>query len=50
MILIDIEVYNNIKKLYETFEALVDTGATFCAVAKHIAEEMGYTPREKIHL
>ena len=50
MILIDIEVYNNIEKQYETFEAIVDTGATFCVIAEHIAQKMGYQPKEKIHL
>lgn len=33
MILIDIEIYNLSKKRYELFEAIVDTGATFCAQA-----------------
>jgi len=32
MILIDVEVYNNVKRLYELFEAIVDTGATFCVI------------------
>jgi len=50
VILIDIKVYNNIEKLYETFEAIVDTGATFCVIAEHIAQIMGYQPQEKIHL
>jgi len=53
MILIDVEVYNNVKKLYELFEAIVDTGATFCVMAEHIARKMGVVPREKegkIHL
>jgi len=50
LILIDIKVYNNIEKLYEIFEAIVDTGATFCVIAEHIAQKMGYQPQEKIHL
>jgi len=50
LILIDIKIYNNIKKLYEIFEAIVDTGATFSVIAEHIAQEMGYQPQEKIHL
>jgi len=50
MILIDIEVYNNIKKLYEIFEAIVDTGATFCVLAGHIAQIIGYKPEDKVHL
>lgn len=41
MILVDVEVYNHIKKRYELLEAIIDTGATFCAVAKHIADETG---------
>lgn len=50
MILIDIEVYNHSKKRYEVFEAIVDTGATFCALAKHVADETGIPLRESIHL
>jgi len=50
VILIDIEVYNNIEKQYETFEAIVDTGATFCVMAEHIADKMGCQAQEKIHL
>jgi hypothetical protein len=34
MIVIDVEIYNHPKKRYELFEAVVDTGATFCALAK----------------
>lgn len=50
MILIDVEIYNYLKKRYELFEAIVDTGATFCALAKHVADEMGLPIRESIHL
>ena len=50
MILIDIEIYNYSKKRYELFEAIVDTGATFCAIAKHIADEIGTPFHESIHL
>jgi len=50
MILIDIEIYNHSKKRYELFEAIVDTGATFCALAKHIANETGLPLHEPIHL
>jgi len=50
MILVDIEVFDNIKKLYEIFEAIVDTGATFCVLAGHIAQIMGYNPEDKVHL
>jgi len=50
LILLDIRVYNNIERLYEIFEAIVDTGATFCVIARHIARKMGYLPKEKIHL
>ena len=50
MILVDIEVFDNIKKLYEIFEAIVDTGATFCVLAGHIAKIMGYKPEDKVHL
>jgi len=50
VILIDIKVYDNITKLYEVFEAIVDTGATFCVMAEHVARKMGYRPQERIHL
>ncbi|MDI6847895.1 MAG: hypothetical protein QMD13_02760 [Candidatus Bathyarchaeia archaeon] len=50
MILIDIEIYNHSKKRYELFEAIVDTGATFCAIAKHIADETGIPFHESTHL
>lgn len=50
MILIDVEVYNNVKGLYEIFEAIVDTGATFSVIAEHIAKKMGYVPEERVHL
>jgi len=50
LILIDIKVYNNIERLHQVFEAIVDTGTTFCVIARHIARKMGYLPKEKIHL
>jgi len=50
LILLDIKVYNKIERLYEVFEAIVDTGATFCVIARHIARKIGYLPQEKIHL
>ncbi|MCP8320732.1 MAG: hypothetical protein H3Z52_07305 [archaeon] len=50
MILIDVEIYNHFKRRYELFEAIVDTGATFCALAKQIAEEIGLPSHESIHL
>jgi len=50
MILIDVEIYNHFKKRYELFEAIVDTGATFSVIAKHIADEIGIPFQESIHL
>jgi len=50
MILLDVEIYNRSKRRYELFEAIVDTGATFCALAKHIAEQIGLPSHESIHL
>lgn len=50
MILIDVEVYNIRKKRYELFEAIFDTGSTFCAIAKHIAVKLGLTPTGTAHL
>jgi len=48
--MIDVEVYNNVKRLYELFEAIVDTGATFCAIGKHVSDKMGLTQAGKLHL
>lgn len=50
MILIDIGIYNHSKRRYELFEAIVDTGATFCAIAKHIADKIRIPHHESIHL
>ena len=50
MILIDVEIYNHSMKRYELFEAIVDTGATFCALAKHMADKTGLPLQESIHL
>lgn len=40
VIIIDIEIYSFRDKEYIIHEALVDTGAGFCAVTKHIAEAL----------
>lgn len=50
MILIDLEVWNEIKKGFEVFEALVDTGATYCVVEKSIAESLGLPMLGILHL
>lgn len=50
MILIDIELWNEIKKEYELFEALVDTGSTYCVVEKIIAESLGLQTLNVLHL
>jgi predicted aspartyl protease len=46
MILIDVEVCNNVKRLYELFEAIVDTGATFCVIGKHVSDKLGLAQAE----
>jgi predicted aspartyl protease len=50
MILIDIEIWNEIKKEFEVFEGLVDTGATYCVVEKSIAERLGLPSLNVLHL
>lgn len=50
MILIDIELWNEIKKEFEIFEALVDTGSTYCVIEKSTAEKLGLRALEVLHL
>lgn len=50
MILIDIEIWNEPGKEYEVFEALVDTGSTYCVIEKSIAEGLGLKTLNVIHL
>jgi len=50
MILIDVDVWNEIKKEYEIFEALVDTGSTYSVIEKDIAEGLGLQTLNILHL
>lgn len=50
MILIDIELWNELKKEFEIFEALVDTGSTYCVIEKSIAEKLGLPMLSILHL
>jgi len=50
MILIDVELWNEIKKEFEIFEALVDTGSTYCVIEKSIADGLGLRTLEILHL
>ena len=50
MILIDLEVYNNVKRLYGLFDVIVDTGATFCVIGKHVSDKLGLARAERLHL
>jgi len=51
LIIIDIEIYSFRDKVYIVHEALVDTGAGFCAVTKHLSEALDLPLMgEKIHL
>ena len=50
MILIDIEIYDTQRKDFVAFEAIVDTGATYCVIEKSIAEELNLKPDEILHL
>ena len=50
MIMIDIEIWNEVKKEFVLFEALVDTGSTYCVIEKSIAESVGLKTLEVLHL
>ena len=50
MILTDIKIWNNVKKEFEIFKALVDTGSTYCVIEKSIAEELGLPALSILHL
>ena len=50
MILIDIEIWNEVRKEFEVFEALIDTGSTYCVIEKSIAESLGLKTLELLHL
>ena len=51
MILIDVEIYNYKQERYKVFEAILDTGASICAIAKHITKGLGINVKEdKVHL
>lgn len=41
MILIDVDLWNAVKKEFELFEALVDTGSSYCVIEKSIADALG---------
>ena len=38
MILIDVDLWNAERKEFELFEALVDTGSSYCVIEKSIAD------------
>lgn len=38
---IDIEIYSLREQRYRIFEGLIDTGASICAISKHIADDLG---------
>jgi predicted aspartyl protease len=50
MILMDVKIWNEVKKEFEVFEALVDTGSTYCVIEKSIAEDLGLPTLEVLHL
>lgn len=46
-----IEIYNFLRRRYQLFEGLIDTGASVCAIAKHIARQLGLQLlKERRHL
>lgn len=51
MIVTEVEIYNSVKKKFVLAEALIDTGASVCAIAKHVGQQLGLpTGEEKLHL
>lgn len=51
MITVEIEIYSPVHKEYHIFEAIVDTGASFCVIPKHVADRIGFTEeRKKVHM
>ena len=50
MILIDVNLWNEIKKEFELFEALVDTGSSYCVIEKSIADALGLKMNGMQHL
>lgn len=50
MIMIDLELWDEIKKEFVLFESLVDTGSTYCVIEKSIAEATGLRPLKVLHL
>jgi hypothetical protein len=50
MILTDVDLWNEVKKEYELFEALVDTGSTYCVIEKLIADALGLKGGGILHL
>jgi predicted aspartyl protease len=45
MIVRDFEVYSPRRDDYVVIEAIIDTGASVCVVAQHVAEELGIVVR-----
>lgn len=51
MIVRDVEVYSPRRDDYVVIEAIIDTGASVCVLAQHLAEELGVAVRtETSHL
>lgn len=50
MILTDVEIFNQEKEEWEEFEALVDTGSTYCIIEKSLAQNLGLKPLDILHL
>lgn len=50
MILIDVEIYNKIENEFELFEAIVDTGSTYCVIEKGLSDNLGLESGDVLHL
>jgi hypothetical protein len=50
MILTEVELYDPLNRAWVLFEAIVDTGATYCGIAEHVAHKLGLEEREEVHL
>jgi len=43
-------LWNEIKKEFEVFEALIDTGSTYCVIEKSISDSLGLQTLGVLHL
>ncbi len=39
MILTEVELYDSLNRAWILFESIIDTGATYCGIAEHVAHK-----------